>query len=162
MLISLWFVLAISIYKITLPAFPYCSVVCDLNTFILSGLYILNIAGSKTMTYVSLAWSSSCWNNSWGITWWCDWDGECANKLCQSYRKRYDTALYLSTPPFISVNSSPPGRCGSNFVLIFQSIVQNSSLSMRCKIAHSWVPENLQWEINIGSGNVLVPSDNRP
>ena len=64
----------------------------------------------------------------------------------------------------VNLNTSVPGRCGSNFVhIIFELIAQNNSLGTGNEIALKWVPENLTNEMsNIGSGNSLVPSGSKP
>ena len=50
-----------------------------------------------------------------------------------------------------------PGGCGSNFWTLFMFI--NTS----CEIALRWLPQNTYDDkSNIGSGNGLVPSSNKP
>ena len=74
------------------------------------------------------------------------------------------------------VNSLAPERCGSNFTsVVFKCILHMDILSTSCDIGHSWVPQSPtddnstlntttpHWSlVNIGSGNDLVPSGNKP
>ena len=62
-------------------------------------------------------------------------------------------------------NSLAPGRCGGNLErFIFKLIIQNSTLGTNCEIDLRWVNimELPEWDVNIGSGNGLVPSGNKP
>ena len=85
------------------------------------------------------------------------------------FKKRYN-GLFNQTAgegwiPFVSFNAIVPGRYGSNLGgTIFKFIIQNSNL-----IAPSlWdcsqmnITEPRSWEANIGSGNALMPSNNKP
>ena len=75
---------------------------------------------------------------------------------------------YLCDFTFGSVfylNSLVPGRCCNNFKsTIFKLIIQNSKLGTCCEIA--FIFNNATgphlWDVNIGSGNGLLPSGNKP
>ena len=60
-------------------------------------------------------------------------------------------------------NSMAPGRCGS----IFKSVISEHLLSIQFtsisyEITLRWMPQNTLDYVNIGSGNGLVSSDNKP
>ena len=57
------------------------------------------------------------------------------------------------------INSLAPGRYGNNFKsMIFKHIVSKNNLCTRCEnIKESWYRE-----VNIGSGNGLLPPGNKP
>ena len=62
-------------------------------------------------------------------------------------------------------NSLAPGRCGSNFKsTIIKLITEYSSLGTHCEMDGSQVnaTEPHHWDVNIVSGNGLVPSGNKP
>ena len=61
--------------------------------------------------------------------------------------------LFLSRP---LTNSLTLGGCGSNFQsIIFKRIIQNRSISTRCEIALTRIPQNLT-DQSTGPGNGLV------
>ena len=60
------------------------------------------------------------------------------------------------------INTSVPGRCSKYFKSInFSFRLQIEFLSTSCEIALSCMPRN-QWWVSFGSGDGLVPSDNKP
>ena len=70
-------------------------------------------------------------------------------------------ASMLSRPQ--CVNLLAPRRYGTNLkYMIFKLIIKKRKTDTRCEIALSCMPLNLtNGEVNIGSGNGLVPSGNR-
>ena len=73
------------------------------------------------------------------------------------------TVIYNSTL-IKQLNSLTPGRCGCNLKsVMFKLISRIDILSISCEIAPRWMPQDLiWWLVNIGSGNGLVPSGNKP
>ena len=63
------------------------------------------------------------------------------------------------------INPLAPGRGGSQFkTMNFKLVIQDNSFGAHCEIALMWMPQDLtnQWEVNMASGNGLVPSSNKP
>ena len=70
------------------------------------------------------------------------------------------TNMEYSTHIQTHFNSLFSKRCESNFwSVILKLNIQNSSLGSRCELAFQ---VNVTFDVNIGSGNVLVPSGNKP
>ena len=73
--------------------------------------------------------------------------------------------VQTSTNHTMKVNSLTLGIFKRNFrKIIFQLILVIDGWSISCKIVLKWMPTNgpYWWYINIGSGNGLVPSGNKP
>ena len=69
-------------------------------------------------------------------------------------RHRYD---------FEPINSLATERCRSNYTSVFiKHILQMDNLSITCEIGLRWVPQGLADHIDIGQGNGLVLSGNKP
>ena len=64
------------------------------------------------------------------------------------------------------VNSSAPGKFEWNFMhVIFKQILVIDGWGIACKIALIWMSLDfidVRWSVNIGSGNGLVLSGNKP
>ena len=75
-------------------------------------------------------------------------------------------SIYHGRPlqwPHMSINSLSPGRCGSNFKsIIFKLMKLSRSLGTCREFSYVNATELHQWEVNIGSGNSLVPDSTQP
>ena len=61
------------------------------------------------------------------------------------------------------VNSLAPGKFEWDFRhVIFKQILVIDDWGISCEIALTWKPQRLTDDVNIGSGNGLVPSGNKP
>ena len=61
------------------------------------------------------------------------------------------------------INSLATEKCECNFTSVFVKLILRIILRISCDFGFRWVPQNpCLWEFNIGSGNGLVPSGNKP
>ena len=64
---------------------------------------------------------------------------------------------------WLDINSLAPGEFQQNFsYVIFKWILVIDGWGIACEIALIWMSLDLLWKVNIGSGNGLVSSGNKP